>query len=448
MHMDEYLILPGCDDTNRGDQALIWETVELAKAAGYDGHYSMIATEECGRQSQTFGIDSLAYLLPHPSMHEIVGVDNRSYGLSIKLKWAIAALADLLIAFPLSKKATRGLAAKLLSDEQKRTFEVFKKAKAAFVKGGGFLHAYGGATDTYKIYFFLYHINLALSMGIPVYVMPNSYGPFTDLASKKMVRKCLGKCQLVYSRESISQRVLKESCGIESILSRDLAMYLEKDDTFDAKETLKQKGIVLKPGKMVGITVRPYRFPGKQNAEDLYEQYKKTVCKCIVWLTENGYHPVLIEHVFSENYHERDIICINEIAEMVHASGHFIDIFSALELNCKQMKSIYGMMDYLVGTRFHSVIFSLTEGVPVIAITYGGNKGDGIMKDLGLSEYALPIDQLTERILVDKFIDLVKDREFVKERLANNKEAIAKDYRDITMTMRGSHNEDIHCNRD
>ena len=448
MQMDEYLILPGCDDTNRGDQALIWETVELAKAAGFDGHYSMIATAECGRQSKTIGIDSLAYLLPHPSMHATAGEDNRSYGVSLKLKWAITALSDLLVAFPLSKKATRGLAAKMLSEEQKRTFEVFKKAKAAFVKGGGFLHAYGGATDTYKIYFFLYHINLALSMGIPVYVMPNSYGPFADSASKKMVQKCLSKCQLVYSRESISQQVLKESCGIDSILSRDLAMYLEKDNKFDAEEILRQKGIMLNSGKMVGITVRPYRFPGKQNADELYEQYKKTICKYIIWLTDNGYHPVLIEHVFSENYHERDIICINEIAEMVHASGYFVDIFSALELNCKQMKSIYGVMDFLVGTRFHSVIFSLTEGVPVIAITYGGNKGDGIMKDIGLSDYALPIDQLTDSILIDKFIELTRDREFVKDCLSKNNEAVANDYREITMMMRGSHNEDIHCNRD
>lgn len=35
----EYLILQGCDDTNHGDQALICETVEVAKAAGFRGHF-------------------------------------------------------------------------------------------------------------------------------------------------------------------------------------------------------------------------------------------------------------------------------------------------------------------------------------------------------------------------------------------------------------------------
>ena len=39
-----YLVLPGCDDTNRGDQALIWETVSLAKEAGFDGRYLCLPT--------------------------------------------------------------------------------------------------------------------------------------------------------------------------------------------------------------------------------------------------------------------------------------------------------------------------------------------------------------------------------------------------------------------
>ena len=436
MQTDEFLILPGCDDTNRGDQALIWETVELAKAAGFNGHYSMIATEECGKQSKKIGVDSLAYLLPHPSMHANEGEDNRSYGVLLKLRWALSALFDLLIAFPLSKRITRNIAAKLLSSKQKKTLEVYKKAKAAFVKGGGFLHSYGGIIEAYKIYFFLYHINLALDMGIPVYVLPNSFGPFVDKYSRKMVQKCLRKCQIVYSRESVSQKVLSDCCNIESKLSRDLAMYLKKDTEFDVEKYLNEKGINLQNGKMVGITVRPYRFPGKQNADKLYLNYKTEVCRLILWLNTNGYHPLLIEHVYSGNYHERDIICIDDIVKMVKEKGCKVDVFSARELNCRQMKSVYAKMDYLVGTRFHSVIFSLTENIPAIAITYGGNKGDGIMRDLGLSDYAISIDSLTEGILINKFIHLTKNRNFVETCLKTNQDEIAQNYDELIRTIK------------
>lgn len=380
----------------------------------------MIATEECGRQSKTVGIDSLAYLLPHPSMHSTTVKDNRTYGASLKLKWAVSAMRDLLVAFPLSMKVTRKIAGLMLNDEQKKTLAVYKKAKAAFVKGGGFLHAYGGIADTYKIYFFLYHINLALSMGIPVYVMPNSYGPFVDNVSKRMVQRCLSRCRIVYSRESISKQVLKNECGIDSKLSRDLAMYLEKDVNFDAEKYIKKCGIEYEPGKMVGITVRPYRFPGVDNPDDLYDSYRKAICDFILWLFANDYHPVLIEHVYSENYHERDIICINEISEMVRTNGKKVDIFSALELNCRQMKSIYSKLDFLVGTRFHSVIFSLTENIPVIAISYGGNKGDGIMRDLSLEKYCIPIDKVSSDNIINTFISMTSDIQGYKKSLERN----------------------------
>ncbi len=436
MTENEFLILPGCDDTNRGDQALIWETVEVAKEAGFNGHFSMIATKECGIQSKKIGIDSLAYLLPHPSMHTKGEKDNRSYGISLKIKWAVRSALDLLLALPLSVAILRPIVSVFLSKDQKRTLNLYKRAKAAFVKGGGFLHDYGGLTDTYKIYLFLYHINLALSMGIPVYIMPNSFGPFTSKMSRWMVKKCLSRCRLVCSRESISKKALMNMCGIQSLLSRDLAMYLTKDSSFDVKKCLTDNNISFHAGKMVGITVRPYRFPGNPNADVLYKDYKSSVCNLIIWLKRNGYHPLLIEHVFSENYHERDIICIKEIVKMTREKGYDVDVFSDLSLNCRQMKSIYAEMDYLVGTRFHSVIFSLTENVPVIAITYGGNKGKGIMKDIGLSDFAIPIETVTGNALIKMFQELVSNIDLIKDKLFENNEQIKAEYRKIVSAVR------------
>lgn len=433
---NEFLILPGCDDTNRGDQALIWETVDLAKAAGFQGHYSMIARPDCGKQSKKIGIDSLAYLLPHPSTRVKIASDNRKYSTTLKIIWALRALLDLLIALPLSKKMTRPIAQIFLSREQKKTFEVYKSAKAAFVKGGGFLHAYEGLVDVYKIYFFLYHINLAHSMHIPVYVMPNSYGPFSTSTSRWLIKKCLSKCQLVCSRESISHDVLKENCGIDSFISPDLAMYLKKDSAFDARRVLNEKGIILHRGKMVGITVRPYRFPGKRNAKELYEKYKKSVCNLIKWLDDNGFFPVLIEHVFSKNFHERDLICINEISEVLKKEKKDVMIFSDQTLDCMQMKAVYAEMDYLIGTRFHSVIFALTENVPVIAITYGGNKGDGIMRDLNLSSYAIQIDNMDEHSLIDCFVSLVKKQNEVKNNFIEKQNDLTNEYNKIITAIR------------
>ena len=33
------IVLPDCSDLNRGDQALVWETIRVAKDAGIDGAF-------------------------------------------------------------------------------------------------------------------------------------------------------------------------------------------------------------------------------------------------------------------------------------------------------------------------------------------------------------------------------------------------------------------------
>ena len=67
MKEKRFLILPGCDNSNRGDQALIWETVELARTAGHIGKYYMLADKNNSIQSQKKDIDNVEPILPHPS---------------------------------------------------------------------------------------------------------------------------------------------------------------------------------------------------------------------------------------------------------------------------------------------------------------------------------------------------------------------------------------------
>ncbi len=197
-----YLILPGCDDTNRGDQALIWETVTLAKQAGFDGRYYMLADPDKSKQSEAERIDSIDLILPHPSTH-FKKNNNISYGKALKLKWAFISLIDCIRAFAVLFAPLRPLVKLLGGKKIKASIEAFKRADAAFVKGGGFLHAYGGIVSTYIVFYQLYHIQLALSMGKDVYVMPNSYGPFMGPGSAWLVKKVLGKCKVITARESV-----------------------------------------------------------------------------------------------------------------------------------------------------------------------------------------------------------------------------------------------------
>ena len=411
MKDNSYLILPGCDDTNRGDQALIWVTVDLAKKAGYLGQYKMLAYPQQSVQSASQGIGRADYVLEHPSAR-FKGSENIQYTPLLKLKWACAAVLDLITKEPLVHPVLRKICLPLCSKRTKAAVAAFRDAKACFVKGGGFLHAHGGLADTYKIYYFLYHIRLAQSFGADTYVMPNSFGPFHSPLVKGMIRKTLGQCKKVMARESTSARQLWDNCGLAAEEYADLAFHLEADDAFDAVQLLREHGIPVGQKPCVAITARPYRFPGESDSGKKYADYKRCLAEFAIWLSDHGFYPVFVEHVFSDMDHENDMACIREIQDILGSKCNY-GVFSSRDLTCRQMKCIYAAFDYTVGTRFHSVIFSLSSGVPSMAITYGGNKGDGIMRDLGLERYALPINQVDSENLIRTFEMLCDQREAV-----------------------------------
>lgn len=424
MDEDVYLIIPGCDDTNRGDQALIWETIDIAKEAGYIGNFCILADHDKIIQSRQKGIRNVEYVLKHPSTY-FKNTKNVRYTPFLKIKWAAVSIVDFLRMELLIYPALRKILSKFYSKQVQESLNTFSKAKAAFVKGGGFLHAYGGLIETYKIYYFLYHIRLALSFGINVFVMPNSFGPFASPFVKSMLRKVLSQCQVVMSREDVSQKQLHEECGISSYLFPDIAFYLHPDENYDAVSSLVHHGIPINKRKCVALTMRPYRFPGETDKEGKYIKYKSSLAGFIEWLTQNDFYPVLVEHVSSVQDHEDDMSCISEVAQLIPA-GYEYSIFSDVNLTSEQMKRIYGCFDYIVGTRFHSVIFSLSSGVPAIAISYGGNKGTGIMKDLGLNNYCIPISEVTEERLITLFLRLVQNEMQVKEQIRLKLEHIEK----------------------
>lgn len=408
-----YLILPGCDDTNRGDQALIWETFRIAQDAGYIGNYYMVATKECALQSKKIGINRINYILPHPS-EKIEDSNNLKYGLKLKIKWAFASIGDLICAIALLNARIRKIIKPVLGKKKREALEVFEKADAAFVKGGGFLHAYGGIVDSYKIFFFIYHMLLANALKIPVYILPNSFGPFNDPISKKLFKLLMKKSKFISARESVSSNYVKEIFKKDIYITDDLAVYLEADKTIDLEKKFKEHDLPFESDNLVAITVRPYRFPGSDKPQILYETYKQAIADFIMRINENGYIPVLVEHVYSENIHERDMSCIEDIMKLLNKQTKCY-VFNDLSMNSRQMKAFYGHFRFIVGTRFHSVIFSMLEEVPAIAITYGGNKGIGIMKDLGLQSYTIAIDSISEPELTNKFNKMVDNEEKIKE---------------------------------
>ena len=141
-----YLVLPGCDDTNRGDQALIWETVQLSREAGFQGKYFMIASTEKSRQSKQEGIGNIDYILPHPSTH-FKKNNNIQYGKVLKMKWVFVSIIDGTKALIILTRPGRFFAKRFGKKDLKRSLHIFENAKA-------------GLCERRRIYSFIWRLNI------------------------------------------------------------------------------------------------------------------------------------------------------------------------------------------------------------------------------------------------------------------------------------------------
>ncbi|EKQ09820.1 polysaccharide pyruvyl transferase [Lacticaseibacillus casei A2-362] len=402
---DKYVIIPGCCDLNRGDQALGWETARIAKDAGFSGDYSVLAErDEPVQQSIQKGFEILRPVLEHPA-RKFSKRNNIQYGFKLKVLWGIVSVKDLIVSLLLLVPVIRNLFVFLAGSdsETKKTIERINSSSAVFMKGGGLIQSHGGLTATYATYYRLYHIFLAHSMKKPVYIMPNSFGPFEGPGVKKMVSMAFKECSLITAREKKSQEVVKNDLGIDIEVYPDLAFYLPEKKL--SKKELFSRLKIPAGKKVVAITMRPYRFPDSDVPEDMYRKFKSEMRNFILWLNQKGYVPLIIEHTFAVTAHESDGDCIQGVISGLSEDEYYL--LSDRTMNCEELKSVYSMCDYIVGTRFHSLIFSLSNRVPGIAISYDGNKSVGIMTDMGLKDFVIDIYDVNAKDLEKMFTHLV-----------------------------------------
>src|SRR5438309_2056693 len=139
---NRYIIIPGCSDLNRGDQALGWESKRIADDAGYKGNYSILAEDgEPITQSENEGYEILTPVLGHPS-RRFKNKENINYTLYLKIKWGIGAIFDLIFSFLLLVPGIRNFVEKLCQNKRiVHTLNRFKEAEAIFMKGGGLIQS-------------------------------------------------------------------------------------------------------------------------------------------------------------------------------------------------------------------------------------------------------------------------------------------------------------------
>lgn len=281
--------------------------------------------------------------------------------------------------------------------------EEFRCSDIIIPIGGGYLRAKPTIVDTLNLILLIHPILLSIILKKPVIMYSQTVGPFYNTFQKFITRIVLNRTKLIIAREDITVNYLK-TIGIRDDLvvkSVDAGFLLKENNNFVFEEIIPAK--ILFNKTLIGITVRNW-LP--KNEQQNYEQeFAYFIDKVLL---DKSCLIIFIPQVTSVTYADDDREVATRMVKLIHNKNQIVNLTG--KYSHHQIKALYSNLNFLVGTRFHSVIFALTNHIPTIAIEYE-YKTSGIMKDLNLSKWVIKIEDVNSNLLVNKFTKLLEEKE-------------------------------------
>jgi len=264
-----------------------------------------------------------------------------------------------------------------------------------------------------------YEIVFSKMLGKPVMIWANSLGPFKPEYIRPIVTHFINKVDIITTREETSKNCL-DHIGVTapSFVTADSAFVLPTVTPEEALSLIKREMENPENRPMVGITVIPWRFPGEINPDEKFEDYLNAMAGAVDHIIEKlGAHVLFFPQVIVTNIKDDRPISrkvLNKVKNKTRVTVLTNDY------SPEQLKGMYGLMSFLIGTRFHSCIFAQSMHVPTIAIEYDGHKALGIMKLLGTDIYVCDINTITSSELISKIDEVWNNRDEISQILGRN----------------------------
>lgn len=261
---------------------------------------------------------------------------------------------------------------------------------------------------------FLLKILIAKKYKIPVYVMPQSFGPFKfkrldSFIIDKMIKYIMPYPELIYAREEQGYKILTEKYGLKNVKkSVDIVLLTEGiDSKLIYKMAPKKKNIDILDNS-VGIipNKRTMEHGNRERIIDLYIDIIET-------LLDLGKEIYLISHSVDD-----EVLC-KELKDKYQTNSKIIHL--RLELSCIDFEEMIKKFDYIIASRYHAIIHAYKHSVPCVILGWAV-KYNEVANVFGQGEYIFDISDDFSGVNIIKSIakmDILYKREakIIKEKL-------------------------------
>ncbi|MGB9552971.1 MAG: polysaccharide pyruvyl transferase family protein [bacterium] len=252
---------------------------------------------------------------------------------------------------------------------------------------------------------------------------PQTFGPFQRPISRWMARYLLRYSFPIIARDKESQGIAQELVGIdrEVLLCPDVAFTLEpsKPDDILMEPPLEKESEV--PRSLIGLNVNGLMYAGgytRDNMFGLKMEYAKLIPKLIEALLGEGNTELwLLPHTYAPpgNVESDNEACRRVREALPGEIKQRVRIVTG-EYDCHELKWLIGQCDFFIGSRMHSCIAALSQGVPCVGIAYS-RKFRGVFETVGMGDWVVDGREVGTDEAVGRVLELYRRRDEVREPL-------------------------------
>jgi len=253
---------------------------------------------------------------------------------------------------------------------------------------------------------------------------PQTYGPFKRPVARRMARYLLRRSSLVVARDKASQQVAQELVGPsrEVLLCPDVAFSLEALRPESPQLDPPLAGSA--PSGIIGVNVNGLMYRGgytRSNMFGLRLDYPAFLRQLLMTLLEEQAHEVwLVPHTYAAAGDvESDPEASYQLRESLpHDLQERVRIVRQ-EYDPHEVKGMIGMCDFFIGSRMHSCIAALSQGIPCVGVAYS-MKFRGVFESVGMEHWVIDGREVDADDAACRVIQLYRSREDVREPLRHN----------------------------
>ncbi len=383
---------------NKGDAAIVLGTVDVIRALRYDAEIviSSATPKDDAEAYARYSIGVVSGPLRKPS--------NRSW--IWRRAFFICSIVSLLIC-GLMFRIKPSMGRNKRSSAEMLYMRSISSADVVISCGGGFWSGNAGLS----ILGHIAEIWIAVLMQKPVVAVGVSVGRFRQPVLRYLVGATLRRMDRIVLREGASVAHVR-ALGLDDedyVVGGDMAFCLDIPNV--DLDKMDEKSIE-DPELRVGVTARWWSFPTSENSSSMRERYEIELAAALDQIVESYRAEIVFLPQVIVPFTDDDRIVQKKIRDRMKYQDHCVLLDQ--DYSPGDLIDVISSMDFMIATRFHSAIFSLLAGTPVLAIAYE-IKTEGILTQLGLERWFLEITDFDRSSLFARFSEMVEQRAQILE---------------------------------